>query len=90
MKPKLTESAGADIPLKDICVEYFGMEYATAMRRARYQELPIPAYRLGDSQKGPLFVNSHDLARLSDRRYEQARKDHARMAGGPITLRASE
>jgi len=59
---------GPVIRLEDISLSYFGLGAPEAVRLAIRQELPIPAFRLRDSQKAPLLVMCSDVAKLIDRR----------------------
>jgi hypothetical protein len=59
---------GPVVRLTDICEGYFGLGPSEAIRSAIRQELPIPVFRLRDSQKAPLLVMCADLAKLIDRR----------------------
>lgn len=60
------------IPLKEICADYFGMAPVTAAQRATAGNLPVPAMRMGKSQKCPWFVHIHDLAQFIDDQRAQA------------------
>ena len=60
------------IPLKEICGEYFGMAPVTAAQRAIAGTLPVPALRLGKSQKCPWFIHINDLAQFIDDQRDQA------------------
>lgn len=63
------------IPLEAVCEDYFGCSKATAKQRARAGTLPIPAFRLGESQKLPWMIHLKDLAGFIDTRYESARNE---------------
>ena len=60
------------IPLKDICSEFFGLAPATANQRALAATLPVPAMRMGNSQKSPWFVHISDLANYIDNQRKEA------------------
>ena len=62
------------IPLELICEEYFGCAKGTAKLRAKAGVLPIPAFRLGTSQKLPWMVNISDLAIFIDKAHDEARR----------------
>ncbi len=63
------------VPLDKICEEYFGCAKGTAKQRAKSGTLPVPAFRLGKSQKLPWLVNIGDLAAFIDRNHEEAKKE---------------
>ncbi|MEQ8470017.1 MAG: pyocin activator PrtN family protein [Marinoscillum sp.] len=63
------------IPLEAICEEYFGCTKGTAKLRAKSGNLPIPAFRLGKSQKLPWMINLEDLATHIDKTHEEAKKE---------------
>ena len=52
----------ATIRLDLIAEDYFGLSVKTANDRALTNKLPIPAFRLGTSQKAPWMVSVSDLA----------------------------
>lgn len=55
------------IRLEDVCEEYFGLNYETAKKRANEHTLPLPAFRIGKSQKLPFVINIDDLAQHIER-----------------------
>ncbi|WP_299692606.1 pyocin activator PrtN family protein [uncultured Vibrio sp.] len=61
------------IPLAEITEEFLDISFSTAQRKARLNELPFPAFRLGLSQKSPWYVNLDDLAVYIDERSSAAR-----------------
>ena len=63
------------IPLDSICREYFGYSIGTAKQKAKAGTLPVPAFRLGASQKMPWMVNITDLSAYIDKHYEDAKCD---------------
>ena len=63
------------IPLQDIANEYLGMSLNTAFKKARLQALPLPVFRLGESQKADWVVSLDDLAELITLQAEQARAE---------------
>ena len=67
------------VRLEDICEPYLGMKFIVARRHQAAGTLPITAFRLASSRRGPLFVHSDDLARLIEKR----RKRAARMSNVP-------
>jgi hypothetical protein len=60
------------IELESICTKYFGIIPRIARRKAALGTLPIPAFRLGSTRKGPLFVRKTDLEGLITERAKQA------------------
>ncbi|NRA88655.1 MAG: pyocin activator PrtN family protein, partial [Rhizobiales bacterium] len=48
----------------------------TAHDRAKKGNLPIPVFRLGNSQRNPWFVHLNDLARLIDEQAADAKDTH--------------
>lgn len=63
------------IALECICSEFLDISYKTATRKANLNELPFPAFRLGESQKAKWVVNIDDLAMYIDKESERARAD---------------
>ena len=63
------------IPLENICAEYFGCTKGTAKLKAKAGTLPVPAFRLGPSQKLPWMVKISDLAAFIDKTYEEAKRE---------------
>lgn len=64
------------VRLEDVCEKYFGVQYDTARARAALNQLPVPTWRLIDSQKAPLMVRLSDLATYIDTTAEAARESH--------------
>jgi hypothetical protein len=62
------------VPLRDVCQCFFGLGYEEAAKRAARNALPVPAFRLIDSQKAPLMVSCEDLGNYIDLRREAAHK----------------
>ncbi|CAK1942272.1 Pyocin activator protein PrtN [Vibrio crassostreae] len=62
------------IPLAEVTEEFLDISFTTAQRKARLNELPFPAFRLGLSQKAPWYVNLDDLAEYIEIRSSEARK----------------
>ncbi len=71
----MAEFETATIPLADISERYLGMKPATADKKAGAGTLPIPSFRLGDSQKAPRMVHVKDLADFIDQRRTEAAKE---------------
>ncbi|MCJ8322746.1 MAG: pyocin activator PrtN family protein [Rhizobiales bacterium] len=64
------------IPLIEVCKEYFNMSTHTACNRAKCGTLPVPAFRLGKSQKHPWLIHLNDLADLIDTQAAEAKREH--------------
>ncbi|MDK9583060.1 pyocin activator PrtN family protein [Lelliottia wanjuensis] len=62
--------------LADICEKYLGMKPRTAEDKAALGRLPIPTFRLGDSQKAPRLVHLEDLAQHIEKMRQKAQKEH--------------
>lgn len=62
------------IPLASVCQEHFGLSLHEANRAAQLNKLPVPTYRVGESQRAPRHVHIDDLAALIDKRREAARR----------------
>ncbi|ECJ3939271.1 pyocin activator protein PrtN [Salmonella enterica subsp. salamae] len=63
--------------LADISEKYLGMKPRTAEDKAALGRLPIPTFRLGDTQKAPRLVHLEDLAHHIDKMREESKKQHA-------------
>lgn len=62
------------VPLADICRQYFGVGITEARRKASLNLLPVPCWRLVESQKAPLMVRLTDLAAFIDSSSAEARE----------------
>lgn len=49
------------VRLDEICQEHFGLSKRAAYDCAKLNRLPVPAFRLRDSQKAPFVVSVRDL-----------------------------
>ena len=63
------------VPLVDVCNDYFGLDVKAAKERALNQQLPVPVFRMTNSQKSPWLIHINDLAAYIDSQAELARKD---------------
>ncbi|EAM7070443.1 pyocin activator PrtN family protein [Salmonella enterica] len=63
--------------LADISEKYLGMKPRTAEDKAVLGKLPLPTFRVGDTQKAPRLVHLEDLANHIDKMREESRKQHA-------------
>lgn len=61
------------VALSVIAKQYFGISPEEANKRAAKNALPVPTFRLVDSQKAPLMVSCEDLGNYIDQRAETAR-----------------
>lgn len=68
----MAEFGTSQIPLADIAEKYLKMSTTTAERKANACELPIPTYRLNDSQKSPRMIHVNDLATYIDQQRNNA------------------
>ena len=66
------------IPLAKICKDYLGIGYERAKQLAALHRLPVPAYRLWESERAPLLVGSKDLAAYIDNVSEATRAQWAK------------
>ncbi|MGE0972364.1 pyocin activator PrtN family protein [Klebsiella sp. WOUb02] len=71
----MAEFETSTIPLSVIAERYLGMRPATADKKAGCGELPIPTFRVGDSQKSPRMVHVADLAEFIDMRRKAAKDE---------------
>lgn len=62
----------ATVRLDAIAEDYFGLSPKTACERALLNKLPIPAFRLGTTQKAPWMVSISDLAAHIDNAKQSA------------------
>lgn len=68
------------LKLEDICEKYFGVSPRIARHKAALGTLPIPAFRLTNSGRGPLFVDKEALDTWVEDRIAKASKLHKQMA----------
>jgi len=63
------------IPLEKVCLKYFGLNIKTARERAKAGTLPVPAFKLSESQGAPWLISVESLAKaLETQEAEQKRK----------------
>lgn len=72
----LAEFESGEVRLVDCCEKYFGYSEAEAKRKATQRALPIPAYRVTNSQKAPWLVSIADLAAHIDKQKAQEKPLH--------------
>ncbi|MFT5788039.1 pyocin activator PrtN family protein [Shewanella sp. GutDb-MelDb] len=63
------------VELKVISEEFFGYTPKTAEQKAKAQDLPIPTFKLRDSERSPSLVNVADLATYVEQRYRESKSD---------------
>lgn len=71
----MAEYETASIPLAVVAEKYLGMKAETAAVKATDGTLPIPTFRLADSNKSPRMVHLQDLAEHIDHQREIARQE---------------
>lgn len=64
------------IPLESICEEFLGMKPKTAAFKAAAKTLPIPAYKMRDSERAGWFIDIRDLAAHIDQQRLDAKKHY--------------
>lgn len=63
---------GPAIPLAEVCDTHLGVTYAEARRLAATEGLPVPTFRMRDSQKAPLLIKAAHLAAYIDQKAQAA------------------
>ncbi len=66
--------------LDEISEDYFSLQPHIARRKAALGTLPIPAFRLNNTRKGPLYVTKEALEAYVQSRIEGAGKLHRQMS----------
>ena len=74
----IQQHGAAMVPLDDICKKHFGCAKKKAREKARLNMLPVPTWRLIDSQRAPLMVRLADLAAHIDAQADAAAAEHAK------------
>lgn len=62
------------IRLDEIAESVFHVTPKIARRKAALNTLPVPAFRISGSRKGPLYVRKSDLERFIEERYQAAKR----------------
>jgi hypothetical protein len=62
------------LELETVAKKYFGVGPVVARRKAALGTLPIAAFRLNNSRRGPFFVRAIDLELLITDRAKQSQK----------------
>ena len=71
--------------LDEVAQPFFNITPKIARRKAALNLLPVPAFRINGTRKGPLYVKQADLEAVVQRRYEQAKASNNRMvAAGAV------
>lgn len=65
--------------LSTVCAEYFGLSERIAQRKASMGLLPVPAFRLSGTRKGPLYIRKFDLDAHVSRQVERATQLNSNM-----------
>lgn len=65
--------------LSEVCTEYFGLSERIAQRKASMGLLPVPAFRLSGTRKGPLYIRKIDLNAHVDRQVQRATQINSHM-----------
>ncbi|MDQ7101903.1 MULTISPECIES: pyocin activator PrtN family protein [unclassified Serratia (in: enterobacteria)] len=71
----LAEFESATIKLSVVAERFMGMRPATAEQKASEGRLPIPTFRVGDTQKSPRLVHVQDLANYIDIQRAEAQRE---------------
>lgn len=80
----LAQFERSPVPLDDVCEEYFGMKGKQARIRAAAQSLPVPAFKMRESEKARWFIDLRDLANHIDKQRGFARADFIKINGNEI------
>lgn len=64
------------VPLSEICKEFFGIGEKQAAMLAASQALPVPAFKLRESERAGWMVDLRDLAEHIDKKRRQALSDY--------------
>jgi len=66
--------------LDEISEEYFSLQPHIARRKAALGTLPVPAFRLNNTRRGPLYVTKEALEKYVNARIDAAGKLHRQMS----------
>jgi hypothetical protein len=67
------------IELGTVCKTYFSISAPLALRKGAMGTLPIPAFRLSGTRKGPMYVRKSDLDGWVAERIAKAEKLNSKM-----------
>lgn len=70
--------------LDDVAEKFFNVTPKIARRKAAVNTLPIPAFRINGSRKGPVYVRKADLEALLETRYAAAKKSNQKLASAGL------
>ena len=65
--------------LDDVCQKYFNITPKIARRKGSLGMLPVPAFRLSGTRKGPMYVRKNDLDNWVHERISKAVKLNSQM-----------
>lgn len=68
------------VPLDEVAMPVFHLTIKAARHRAALNMLPVPAFRLNGSRRGPLYVHKQDLETYLDSVYNKAKEANRLMA----------
>ena len=68
------------VPLDQISKKYFNITPVIARRKAAIDQLPVPAFRLTNSGRGPFYVTQVSLDKLIADRLKNSTEQHRKMA----------
>ncbi|MBE0369238.1 pyocin activator PrtN family protein [Pseudoalteromonas aurantia] len=69
------------VQLREISQEFFGISPKTAQQKAKTAQLPVPAFKLIESERSPTLVNVSDLAEWIEKRSKEARTEWQQVNG---------
>lgn len=72
------------ILLDEIAEPVFNVTPKIARRKAALNTLPVPAFRISGSRKGPLYVRKSDLERFIEGRYQAAKRAQNNDVGAAV------
>lgn len=67
--------------LADISEKYLGMKPRTAEDKAAVGLLPLPTFRMSESQKAPRLVHLEDLASYIEKARQEAKREFEKFHG---------
>lgn len=67
------------LALDEIATPVFNLTPRIAQRKAATNTLPIPAFRINGTRRGPLYVLREDLDKWIKERTDRARAQHRKM-----------
>lgn len=73
------------VPLDEVATPVFNLTVKAARHRAAMNALPVPAFRLNGSRRGPLYIHKSDLEAHLERMHAKARSANQKMvAAGAV------